>query len=261
MMEHIEERIIEPYNPSSNTILHKDRYNLFAPVADINKVGMAGYSADDFIVRDQIVSLKNKSPVTAVSSTMVEVDFSKVSPISLGVYDNTVKHFFQVFALTTEGQEVLSRVEAETALIYDPSNGELYLAYGVSRPLTADLLVVDSLLDSEQLNRGILVTTPRQAVTELYSPDKSYNTGELFLLLRSMGTQAVGVTTVSHGPEPFNTNHNIILTSQVYEDGVFRDLEDVIAEYRHEFAIRADIRLSEENPKPRTIYFNIKELN
>ena len=44
------ERAIIPFNPTTNKILQKDKYYLFAPVADINKVGMAGFNPRDFSV-------------------------------------------------------------------------------------------------------------------------------------------------------------------------------------------------------------------
>jgi hypothetical protein len=61
MSDNIKERAIVPFNPASNTVLNKDKYHLFAPVADINKVGMAGFNPDDFNVNENgIVSFSNK---------------------------------------------------------------------------------------------------------------------------------------------------------------------------------------------------------
>lgn len=54
--KNVVERSIIPYNPASGVVMQKDKYNLFAPVADVNKVGMAGFNPADFVVKDQIVS-------------------------------------------------------------------------------------------------------------------------------------------------------------------------------------------------------------
>lgn len=56
------ERAIVPYNSPDQTLFAKNQYSLFAPIADVNKVGMAGYYPTHFIVRDGIVAL---SPLTA----------------------------------------------------------------------------------------------------------------------------------------------------------------------------------------------------
>ena len=59
MADNIKERAIVPFNPASNKVLNKDKYNLYAPVADTNKVGMAGFNPEDFKVINQIVSFSD----------------------------------------------------------------------------------------------------------------------------------------------------------------------------------------------------------
>ena len=57
MPDNVRESSISPYNPSPNRVLNKEQYNLFAPVAGANKVGMAGYNPAQFQVNNHIVSL------------------------------------------------------------------------------------------------------------------------------------------------------------------------------------------------------------
>ena len=59
MANNVIERPIVPYNPSTANIKNRDKYNLYAPVADINKVGMAGFTPDDFDVKSQVVYIKS----------------------------------------------------------------------------------------------------------------------------------------------------------------------------------------------------------
>ena len=56
-MSDIIERAITPFNPASSVIHNRDKYNLFAPMAGTNKIGMAGFNPRDFSVNEQIVSL------------------------------------------------------------------------------------------------------------------------------------------------------------------------------------------------------------
>lgn len=51
------ERAVTPYNSSPNSLVNKEQYSMFAPGADIEKPGMAGFSAEFFAVAQQIVSL------------------------------------------------------------------------------------------------------------------------------------------------------------------------------------------------------------
>jgi hypothetical protein len=57
-MKHIIEQAIVPYNPSVNELINKEQYNLFAPMAGLNKVGMAAFDANDFDMKAQKVFLK-----------------------------------------------------------------------------------------------------------------------------------------------------------------------------------------------------------
>ena len=60
MADNITERAIVPFNPASNTVLNKDKYNLYAPVAGPNKIGMAGFNPEDFNINGQIVSIHER---------------------------------------------------------------------------------------------------------------------------------------------------------------------------------------------------------
>jgi hypothetical protein len=57
-MKHIVERAIVPHNPSASSIINKEQYNLYAPVAGQGKVGMAAFDIRDFEVKNQTVSLR-----------------------------------------------------------------------------------------------------------------------------------------------------------------------------------------------------------
>ena len=56
-MKHIVERAIVPHNPSASSIINKEQYNLYAPVAGQGKVGMAAFDLRDFEVKNQTVFL------------------------------------------------------------------------------------------------------------------------------------------------------------------------------------------------------------
>lgn len=90
-MINVIERTIVPYNPAVSQVHHKDTYNLFAPVADINKVGMAGFDNDQFLVDQGIVSLKP----SAIIFIMQEVSDSKVNKTqtiaNIDLQDNVTK--------------------------------------------------------------------------------------------------------------------------------------------------------------------------
>lgn len=91
-MKHVVERAIVPYNPSTSSIINKEQYNLFAPVAGTNRVGMAAFSNDDFIVRKQTVALNpkiyeiiaKKVAKTDIVDTLDNADTTKVLAASVG---------------------------------------------------------------------------------------------------------------------------------------------------------------------------------
>lgn len=56
-MINIVEKVIIPYNKTTSKLRIKDKYYLYAPVADINKIGMAGFNSEDFVVNKHIVSI------------------------------------------------------------------------------------------------------------------------------------------------------------------------------------------------------------
>ena len=57
MAINIIERAVTPYNSSANKVANKEQYSLYAPAANVNKPGMAGYDPTYFAVREQIVEL------------------------------------------------------------------------------------------------------------------------------------------------------------------------------------------------------------
>lgn len=57
MAINIIERAVTPYNSSASKVSNKEQYSLYAPAANVNKPGMAGYDPKYFAVREQIVEL------------------------------------------------------------------------------------------------------------------------------------------------------------------------------------------------------------
>ena len=57
MAINIIERAVTPYNSSASKVSNKEQYSLYAPAANVNKPGMAGYDPRYFAVREQIVEL------------------------------------------------------------------------------------------------------------------------------------------------------------------------------------------------------------
>lgn len=49
------ERAITPYNEPTSRLIQRERYNLFVPIAGLNKIGMAGFSPKHFTVKNGIV--------------------------------------------------------------------------------------------------------------------------------------------------------------------------------------------------------------
>lgn len=73
MPNNIVERAIVPHNPSSNRIINNNQYNLFAPIAGIGKVGMAGFKLSDFDVdNNQIVSISATFKTTLLNGVAYE---------------------------------------------------------------------------------------------------------------------------------------------------------------------------------------------
>jgi hypothetical protein len=55
MPENVVERVVVPRNPPAASVLNKDKFNLFAPMARTNSPGLAAYNPDDFVINDQVV--------------------------------------------------------------------------------------------------------------------------------------------------------------------------------------------------------------
>ena len=68
-IENIVEKMIQPYNSSSNKVINQNKYFLYAPAAGLDKVGMAGYKSGDFDVNSkQIVSISSKFKKTIIQN-------------------------------------------------------------------------------------------------------------------------------------------------------------------------------------------------
>lgn len=57
MSINIIERAIVPHNEATAKIIHRDRYSLFAPIAGLNHIGLAGFNPKHFMVRDGVAEL------------------------------------------------------------------------------------------------------------------------------------------------------------------------------------------------------------
>jgi hypothetical protein len=94
--KNIIEQIVVPYNPPSANVVQRNQYNLFAPIGGINRVGMVGYSADDFvIIGDNILALRVKpEEITENIEKYVDAKFEtkldKKEPL------NTLPHMYTV---------------------------------------------------------------------------------------------------------------------------------------------------------------------
>jgi uncharacterized protein YfiM (DUF2279 family) len=71
MSINIIERAIVPYNATGSSVIFNNQYHMFAPVAGINKVGMAGYNDDFSISTSQIVSISDKFKASGLQYTDV----------------------------------------------------------------------------------------------------------------------------------------------------------------------------------------------
>jgi hypothetical protein len=80
MAINIIERAVVPYNSPTNKIVNKEQYSLYAPAANVNKPGMAGFDPKHFAVRDQIVEL-SMAFLTSILKTVVMDDTIDVDSI------------------------------------------------------------------------------------------------------------------------------------------------------------------------------------
>ena len=77
------ERAITPYNPSTSSVLQKDKYNLYSPTASAAQKGLAQFAAEDFSVSNGLVKIGNnfrnsyvrKVNVTQIPDDIVYNDF------------------------------------------------------------------------------------------------------------------------------------------------------------------------------------------
>ena len=74
-MENIIERAIVPRNPSPVSLLNKEQYSLYAPIARPGQAGIAEFDTDHFTITRQIVRINtdNIATVSLVAETVAEV--------------------------------------------------------------------------------------------------------------------------------------------------------------------------------------------
>jgi hypothetical protein len=60
MGRNIIEKAIVPHNPSTNTVIYHERYNLFVPAARLGDVSIASFDAEDFSVMEGKVRISEK---------------------------------------------------------------------------------------------------------------------------------------------------------------------------------------------------------
>lgn len=58
-MKNTTERVIVPYNSSGNSLINKEQYSLFAPIAQRGRPGMAAFDTSDFDIKEQTVILSS----------------------------------------------------------------------------------------------------------------------------------------------------------------------------------------------------------
>lgn len=82
MSINIIERAVTPYNEPTSRLIQRERYNLFAPMAGLERIGMAGYRQTDFAVIDGIVYIANGS-ITTDKLASSSVTASKIASYSV----------------------------------------------------------------------------------------------------------------------------------------------------------------------------------
>jgi len=168
--------------------------------------------------------------IRVVEHREVEVDLNDSSlVVSLGVYQNDLKHLFIVTPKTSADASILQRVKPEIELNYDAETGELSMGYQSPADSLVTLLVVDLLLSNDAEDAGFLITQGGGGAIEPYNPDRAYELGEMFLY--NKGTEespnyAVGITIEAHEAEEYTENHSQVLATQIREDEEYLDLKD-----------------------------------
>lgn len=76
------ERAITPFNPASSVVHNKDKYNLYAPMAGTNRIGMAAFNSEDFSINEQVVSIRtsvksNFLPRADINNLPVGIEYSR----------------------------------------------------------------------------------------------------------------------------------------------------------------------------------------
>lgn len=131
MAINIIERAVTPYNSSASKVSNKEQYSLFAPAANVNKPGMAGYDPRYFAVREQIVELS----VAFLASILYHRPATEVTPDGIKE-SNTVYSNFTHEVLdyrTPVGGEVKINVTGNLFVLRDSDTVITEILFAVGR--------------------------------------------------------------------------------------------------------------------------------
>lgn len=117
MAINIIERAVTPYNSSTSKVSNKEQYSLYAPTANVNKVGMAGYNPQYFAVREQMVELSS----AFLASIMHRRSASGVKPDGIKEINTVYSNFtHEVLDYRTPvGKEVKLTVKGNLLVLRD----------------------------------------------------------------------------------------------------------------------------------------------
>lgn len=131
MAINIIERAVTPYNSSASKVSNKEQYSLYAPAANVNKPGMAGYDPKYFAVREQIVELS----VAFLASILHHRPATDVTPDGIKE-SNTVYSNFTHEVLdyrTPVGGEVKINVTGNLFVLRDSDTAITEILFAVGR--------------------------------------------------------------------------------------------------------------------------------
>ena len=103
-MENIVERAIVPRNPSPVSLLNKEQYSLYAPIARPGQPGIAQFDDAHFVIENQIVRINtdNIATVSFVAETVVKV--KSYADNAARTAENNAKAHANVVAQTAENK-------------------------------------------------------------------------------------------------------------------------------------------------------------
>lgn len=168
---------------------------------------------------------------TIVKTITVE---QAATSLMLGVFDGKIKHLFIVTPLNTQDAVILAKAKANLPLSIVQTGGDdnslvnisLETEKAIPQETQLQFRIIDLLLPNDEATAGFVVnaSTGSGGKAELYDTEASYEVGDTFLLNGNLG-----ITTVDHGAEPFNPQHNEVLASQIWDtqSNSFIDLLDL----------------------------------